>query len=243
MSLPLFCLHSSGLSGAQWSRLGRALEGRDVLAPDLLGYGECREVFERPFHFSQDLQRLEGMLSQPSVLVGHSYGGFLALHLALRKPEMVTGLLLFDPIVWGVLISLDHLSPEQIIPDPRFLDPASSPEDWLECFVDFWGAPGSWKQISPRARQSMLDSYPKLREEVGSLAVDRTSHTAYQSIACPTRLLFGRQSPAVERRAVEVLHQSIAGSELVALEGGHMAPITHFDEFLHQVQDFLTRQA
>lgn len=243
MSFPLLCLHSSGLSGAQWDRLKLALPDRDVLAPDLLGYGECSESFERPFHFAQDLQRLERLLTQPSVLVGHSYGGFLALQLALRQPEMVKGMVLFDPIVWGVLNSRDGFPLEKVIPDPRFLDPKSSPDDWLECFVDFWGETGSWRKISPRARQSMLDSYLKLREEVGSLALDRTPHTAYRTISCPTLLLYGLQSPAVEQRAVEILHQSVPGSEWASLEGGHMAPITAFGPFLSKLEEFLAYHA
>ncbi len=241
MNLSLFCLHSSGLSGAQWVRLRQALPKREVHTPDLLGYGECTEPFQRPFHFHQDQRRLEHLLDAPCVLIGHSYGGFLALHLALARPELVRGLVLFDPIVWGVLASRDGFPPERVIPDSRFLDPTSSPEEWLECFVDFWGVPGSWAKIGARAKQSMLESYPKLREEVGSLAVDRTPHTTYEAIACPTLLLYGTNSPPVEQHAVGVLHQSIAGSELASIEGGHMAPITNFDSFFSLLSIFLDK--
>lgn len=240
MNSPIFCLHSSGLSGSQWHRLTQALPDREVVAPDLLGYGDNPAEFATPFECEQDVARLESLLAQPSVLVGHSYGGFLALQLALKKPNLVRGLFLFDPIVWGVLASKEGLAGELVITDPRFLDPESAADDWLECFVDFWGEPGSWANIGERARTSMLDSYPKLRAEVGSLVYDRTPHTAYQRIQCPTTLLYGKRSPEPEQKAVRVLHEAIAGSELIALEGGHMAPITHFQPFLSQLEMFLS---
>src|SRR5688572_29961491 len=87
-------IHSGGFTSRQWRKLGEALSSRfRVLAPDLLGYGETGAWPEgEPFHFRQDLDFLEALIDadgEPVHLVGHSYGGFLALQLALRRPELV----------------------------------------------------------------------------------------------------------------------------------------------------------
>lgn len=240
----ILCLHSSGLSGAQFSKLAQALSANyEVRTPDLLGYGGCADPYQNPFHYRQDLQRLLGMLERPSFVIGHSYGGFLALQLALRVPSLVTGLAVFDPIAWGALLSSTGRDPNSIVEDPRFAADDTEPEDWLESFVDFWGESGSWRAISGRARRAMLDSYPKLREEVRSLVGDRTPHTEYEAIACPTLLLTGRQSPMAQQEVVRILNQAIPHSEFAITGGGHMGPITNAAEFQEKVETFLQRQS
>lgn len=235
----ILCLHSSGLSGAQWARLVEILSPEfKVLAPDLLGYGGCREPVVEPFGYSQDVERLLGMLERPAILIGHSYGGFLALQLALRTPEMTRAVIAFDPIAWGALRSTE---PEALEPlkDLRFARPEAGQDEWLRSFVDFWGEPGAWDKMSSRARESMLASYPKMRQEVASLVFDDTPDTAYGPLSLPVLLISGKQTPLVQQRVTMALHRAISRSELQEMEGGHMAPITHSDEFLSRVRAFL----
>ena len=236
----ILCLHSSGLSGAQWTRLAQALSPQyQVRAPDLLGYGGCPDPIVEPFRFEQEVERLLRMLDAPSILIGHSYGGFLALQLALRAPELVRGIVAFDPIAWGALRSTE---PEAMEPlkDLRFAKSEATQEEWLESFVDFWGEPGSWSRMSPRARQSMTDSYPKMRQEVASLVFDDTPHTAYETLRLPTLLIGGHDTPRVQQNVTEALHRAIVGSDFQTIPGGHMAPITHGEAFLTRVREFLS---
>src|SRR5438270_12284733 len=105
---PVLLLHSSGLSGRQWRRLVRKLEERGfrASAPDLTGHGESAPLLEpTPFSFLQDAERVRGMLAEggPMHLVGHSYGGLVALIAALGAPEKVRSLALFEPVAFGVL--------------------------------------------------------------------------------------------------------------------------------------------
>ncbi|HIK45023.1 MAG TPA: alpha/beta hydrolase [Leptolyngbyaceae cyanobacterium M65_K2018_010] len=73
------------------------LSGRyQTLAPDLRGYGASR--VKAPFSLTDSLQDLVTLLDQQgidrSLVLGWSLGGILALELALRFPERVTGLIL-----------------------------------------------------------------------------------------------------------------------------------------------------
>ncbi len=239
MSLEILCLHSSGLSGAQWGRFVAAFSDRYTIhTPDLLGYGANQDPYSMPFHYEQDLKRLQGLLDRPMVVVGHSYGGLLSLRLALHNPENVQALALFDPIAWGALRSVDP-SAFDMMDDVRFGRTDVPAEEWLESFVDFWGEPGSWKAMSPRARDSMLGSFPKLRDEVHSLIDDRTPADIYSGLKQPTLLLTGERSPIQQQRVNAILAEAIPGADSKMMPGGHMAPITHSQEYLDHIEAFL----
>ncbi len=79
-------IHSSGFNARQWRRLAESLRDYRVLMPNLLGYDA---PWTGPFHFRQDVEHLAAQLTEPAHIVGHSYGGFLALQLALARPDLV----------------------------------------------------------------------------------------------------------------------------------------------------------
>ena len=102
-------LHSSGMSGDQWRRTAEGLRqgGARTIVPDFLGSGRSAPWPEgKPFQFQNDVDVTVGLLRQvgePVHLVGHSYGGFIALQAALREPARVLSMALYDPVAFGVL--------------------------------------------------------------------------------------------------------------------------------------------
>src|SRR5690349_15602920 len=110
---PVMLLHSHGMSSRQWRRLETALveRGHPVIAPDLLGHGSAPPWPDgEPVHFRREVAALEPVLraAGPRVhLVGHSYGGLLALQLAAAHPGAIASLAAYDPVAWGVLAGDD----------------------------------------------------------------------------------------------------------------------------------------
>src|SRR3954470_3003033 len=107
---PVVLLHSGGLSSPQWGRLSdRLAAGHRVLMPDFIGYGRSGSwPREEEFHFLLDVLATEALLdslAEPVHLVGHSYGGFVALLVALHRGDRVLSLSLFEPVAFGVLYS------------------------------------------------------------------------------------------------------------------------------------------
>jgi pimeloyl-ACP methyl ester carboxylesterase len=49
-------------------------------------------------HVADAVAVLDTVKTRPVVVVGHSWGGHLALHLALARPDLVTGLVIVDPL-------------------------------------------------------------------------------------------------------------------------------------------------
>src|SRR5688500_4532898 len=104
---PVLLVHSGGFTSRQWRKLAALLApDRRVLAPDLIGYAaDTRWPVGEPFHFRQDLEALAAVLADepPAHVVGHSYGGFLALQLALIHPDRVRSLAVYEPVAFGIL--------------------------------------------------------------------------------------------------------------------------------------------
>ncbi len=226
---PVLVLHSGGFSSRQWRRLTQSLApSHRVLAPDLLGYGGSSPIAEgEPFEFGDDVDAIDAVVEGlgPLHVVGHSYGGLIALQLALRRPSAVRSLALYEPVAFG---ALDRPGDEALRDASGLLAEEFEGEPWLARFVDWWNGPGAWSGLAPEARAGFLAVGWKLFREVNSLLVDRTSSATYGTISAPTLLLGGGKTPAAERRVVENLAAVMPHAKLELFpEMGHMGPITH----------------
>ena len=95
------CLHASTSSSRQWRELMAHMgTSHRILAPDLAGHGR------NGWHgngdaVEEDVRLLEALVgASPAHLVGHSYGGAVALRYALRYPQRVLSLSLYEPAAW-----------------------------------------------------------------------------------------------------------------------------------------------
>jgi lipase len=92
------CLHGVTSHGRHFAKLAAALPDFHVLAPDLLGHGSS--VYEPPWDLETHLDAIiETVGVASAVVIGHSFGGRLALELAARAPKLVPKLVLLDPAI------------------------------------------------------------------------------------------------------------------------------------------------
>jgi pimeloyl-ACP methyl ester carboxylesterase len=236
--VPVVLVHSSGLSSRQWSRLSaRLVEQYRVVAPDLLGAGASDPVpRDEPFHYSQDVRALDAVLDEVGErfhLVGHSYGGLVALTSARERSDRVLSVSVFEPVVFGVLWSKNDRAGiadlEDYDADGSFFDDRTGGDEaWLERFIDWWQGKGAWRALAEPAKSAFSAVGRKVFQEVRSLTADRTPHDAYAALSMPALVMSGERSPLAARRAADILAETVPNAELVRFEGaGHMAPLTH----------------
>ena len=201
-----------------------------MLAPDLIGYGAEPWPDGTPFDFHADVDRIVGMLDElatPTHLVGHSYGGLVALQAALARPARVKSVAVYEPVTFGVLepgeddaalASVHQLAPYRL----------EDPDAWLSAFVDWWNGPGAWARLPADTQAAFRRTGWKLSEEVRSLALDRTTRAQYGAITAPTLVLVGANTQPAELRVTERLAAALPNARLQRFAGmGHMGPITH----------------
>lgn len=92
---PLLLLH--GFGGAAWNFTGlaAALPGRRLVIPDLPGHGGSEPL--PAVRMSAFADVVGALLTKPTPVLGHSLGGVVALRLAERRPDLVTGVVLAAP--------------------------------------------------------------------------------------------------------------------------------------------------
>lgn len=233
-SATVIALHSSGAGGSQWRAYAAALPaGVTLHTPDLLGYGTDAVSPAAPsLSLDDEVRRIAPLLraaAEPVHLVGHSYGGAVALQVALRWPRRVRSLTLYEPVRFGVLrrnapSEWDEIQAVggAIKGDLRRGDVEAS----AERFVDYWGGPGSFAALPAPARARIAQRMPKVCAEFDALYVDRAGSGVFGRMSVPLHLLVGTRSPAPARRVAELLASMCPGAALQRLPGaGHLAPI------------------
>lgn len=235
-------LHSTGLGPFMWSPY-QALPGTaTVLTPFNRGYAPGDEV-RRPdqVRVAEDVAALSSQLADVDGdlhLVGHSYGGLLALELARQQPDRVKSLYLYEPVVFAALRArADEIDPaaaadvQQLYSDASFFDDDvnGGDEAWLQRFIDYWNGPGAWQAMGERARAAMRRVGWKMHLEVKSVSVDARPFEAYR-LPLPVTLVAGEKSPATAREMARLLAAELPSATLHTLPGaGHMSVLDRAD--------------
>lgn len=104
----LVFVHANGFNALTYRSLLAPLSGTlRIWAPDLRGHGGTRLPAEpqgrRSWsdHCEDLVALLDAIDGPPVVLAGHSMGATSALLAAAERPDRVSGLVLFDPVIWS----------------------------------------------------------------------------------------------------------------------------------------------
>ena len=239
---PVVALHCSGAGAGLWRRLAEVLgASRALIAPEHFG---CESVGPwtgmHAFTLADEAARTIALIDRADGdihLVGHSYGGGVALHVALARPERIASLALYEPSAFHLLRQLGAAGQAPF--DEISAVVRDTSKDVLEGdfrraaarFVDYWGGPGSWNGLRPSAQDAITRWMPKAPLDFNALIAERTPVGAYTALRVPTLLLRGAHAPRPTRIIAEALATLIPGAELSIVAGaGHMGPLTHAAE-------------
>ncbi len=234
----LVCLHASASSGRQWQALQRRLTGRyQVLSPDLYGSGSSPPwSAERELTLADEVALLEPVFEaagEPLHLVGHSYGGAVAVRAALTYPGRFRSLVLIEPVLFGLLLAEE---PEQqatrdviaLCQHTRVAVELGALDRAAGRFIDYWMGAGAWADMPPQRQAAVAPAMPGVRSQWSAIFAEATPLSAHASLDLPTLYLVGRRSPASARSVARLLTQTLPDVTTAELkDAGHMAPVTH----------------
>jgi pimeloyl-ACP methyl ester carboxylesterase len=235
---PVVLLHSSASSGAQWRALAESLADRyRVLAPDFYGCGASGMWREGEFSLAREAEIAVALLRRAggrAHLVGHSYGGAVALQVALRHGAAVSSLALVEPVAFHLLReddALDAAAVAEVAAVAGRLKRALIDGDYeggMARFVDYWSGPGSWAMLPAAKRAALAARLGKVVLEFHATFEEPTRLQDFWPLFMPTLLVQGSESPFPARRICGQLSRVLPESRLEIVEGaGHMLPLTH----------------
>ncbi len=236
--------HSTGMGSMQWARIARGLAPRRCVMPDWLGYGASDPVMHGVKDWTIDLDAVLALIDAeegPVDLVGHSYGGFLALRAALVRPDAVRRVAVHEPVLWNTL----RTGGEQVHCESfeaicaGLAEVPRGGEAWLEGFVDFWNGVGAWQALPPTRADVWRRNGAVISAEVHGLIDDRTPCTAWSALAMPVLVTVGSGTATIEAHVCDILHGVVPGSVLTAVPGGHMAPVSKGRSWMDAALPFL----
>ena len=248
---PALFIHGSGpgvSAWANWRLVMPALSERlRVIAPDMAGFG----FSERPAGIRYDLDTwvaqaiglLDALGLEQADVVGNSFGGALALAMAIRHPQRVRRLVLMGSVgvpfditegldaVWGYTPSFENMR--------RIMDYFA----WDRSLVNDELAELRYRaSIRPGFQESFGAMFPAPRQRWVDALASREEHI--RALPHETLIVHGRDDRVIPPLTSLTLAEWIDRSQLhVYGRCGHWTQIEHAARFAKLVGDFLTEPA
>jgi pimeloyl-ACP methyl ester carboxylesterase len=251
---PILLIHGLGLSSYTWRHWVDPLaEHHRVIAIDLKGFGKSPKPEDEEYTLYEQARLVYQFIVRHDLrnltLIGHSYGGGVALivslYLAENSPHRLQRLILIDsiayrqrlpefirwlatPILGPLLVSL---VPEETqvrsIMALAFFREASIPEDAIEVYAKYLKERDAKHALLQSVRQIIPADIDQLAEK-------------YSRIVQPTLILWGREDKIVPLSVGRRLSAAIPRSRLVVFEQtGHIPQEERPAEVLAAIEAFL----
>lgn len=244
----VLCLHSSAGSSAQWVPLmDRLSAGYRVIAPDLHAHGRNTWPGGGGNALEEDMRLVEAIAGDaPAHVVGHSYGGALALRYATRRPERVLSLVLYEPAVWHLAASglADSATREVLDMGSRVkrLVESGNCREAARGFVDYWNGEHGWDRLSAPQQSRVEAQMPRIMAHFDAVFADRTPLIAYAGLEMPALLLSGGVGPRCGQYTARLLSITMPRTDARRFPAlGHMGPVVSAAPVNEAIAEFIDR--
>ncbi|MBW0017642.1 MAG: alpha/beta hydrolase [Mycobacterium sp.] len=147
----MLAMHGLTGHGQRWQHLAGYVPEISIAAPDLLAHG--RSSWAAPWSIDANVAAMAALLDEqadaPVLVVGHSFGGAVALHLAAVRSDLVAALLLLDPAIGLDGKWMSEIA-EAMFSSPDYPDPAEARREKTA---------GSWADVDPAVLDADLDEH------------------------------------------------------------------------------------
>jgi pimeloyl-ACP methyl ester carboxylesterase len=248
---PVVMLVHSSVSGArQWRRLMRDLKDQfRVRAVNLFGYGKTTAWPAETIQSLDDQARLvEAALpanADEVYLVGHSFGGSVAMKAAARLEGRVARLVLLETNPFYLLAQSGRVDAFAEAMELRnYIKKFGALGEWAtaaEKFADYWGGTGTWREMSLDRRAAFSEGLKPNFFEWDAVMNETTPVEQWATLLPGATLLVCDPRTVLPIREITaVLRRSCPGWAYKEVPGaGHMAPLTRPDLINPLVASFL----
>ena len=244
---PLLFIHGVGSDLSQWDRNYPDLAKMyRILGVDLPGFGKSdkpRIDYTLDFYCAV----IDTLLRERGIkrvnLVGHSFGGHLAVYFSLHRAERVKNLILVDAA------GIQEFTPQQrqFILSQYDVQKLSNPNPNELRFGLQMGFV-KWEDTYEKTVQERiaLSKSPEYRDYAFAVnkcviaMLDKNVTTELPNLKVPTLIIWGAKDALVSPRVAQEAHELIEGSELAIIpECGHFPMIEKSGEFNRIIDTFL----
>jgi pimeloyl-ACP methyl ester carboxylesterase len=247
---PLVFVHGAMDRSTSFARLRRCFPEYTTVAYDRRGYAKSLDV-PAATSFIEHVNDLEVILEQlasqitlgtgganPAVLVGHSYGGVVALAVAAKRPELVRALMVFEaPMPWT------DWWPGNAGGSTIAAGLAGGPEAAAESFMRRIVGDDIWERLGDQTRAERRAEGSALLQDLGGLREGGCPYDV-SLITCPVVVGHGEKSQAHQQKSSQQLradlvaaHPALASQFVLtvvpeATHGAHSSAAPQFAELV-----------
>ncbi len=244
---PVLLIHGSGPGVSAWANWRATIpdlaKQRRVVAPDMVGFGFTERPTDAVYGLDLWVAHVLGLLDALNLdrvdVVGNSFGGALALTLAVRHPSRVRKLVLMGSVgvefdltagldmAWGYEPSVEAM---RALLGVFAYDNSRITDDLVQMRYE--------ASIRPGFQESFSKMFPAPRQQcIRSLAV---SDDALQSLEHEVLIFHGREDRIIPMETSHKLFRNIPNAELHMFgKCGHWTQIERMNRFNDLVNDFL----
>ncbi len=235
---PIVLVHCSSACYREWLPLIKSLpKNFRVLAPDLWGYGKSQtfsqdEIFDEQVDYQIICEMLK-LCDEPAHLIGHSYGGAIAIEAARTNMDKIESLTLIEPSCFQLLWNSDRCEQEwnevqnvaqKMVGAVRSGDYKSG----MDVYMSFFLGEEEWASTDERTKERLTTSVLKVAGEFSLIEYKGMSLEDYSAIEAPVTFIQGSRTRQAAKKVVSLLNNVMGNSSVVEIPGaGHMSPMTH----------------
>jgi pimeloyl-ACP methyl ester carboxylesterase len=237
----VIALHCSGGSARQWRALAQRLEPTyRFVAVDLHGHGvQPPWPAERAMTLADEAALIAPLLApalsaeRPRVhLIGHSYGGAVALKVASLQPDRVHSVAVYEPTMFRLLADdpASAAEAEEIEEVAAAMQRSRTAGDDLRAaqrFIDYWSGRGTFARLPEARRLAAALHVPSLATHWRALFGEQALSIALPRLPMPALVLTGADTVPTTWRIGQRLRGLLPRARHEVLPGlGHMGPVT-----------------
>lgn len=223
----VLALHCMLAAGAAWRGVQAALPEATLICPDLPGHGRAPDWDGGPFMDQALKLALDAAPQGAFDLVGHSYGGCVAMRLMADRPHRVRSLTVIEPVMFAAASPPLRAAQQAGMAAFRAALDAGDRDAAARAFTATWGNGDGWDTMAERQRTYIRDrihliaaSGPGIADDVHGV-LDRLPRDAR-----PVSIVIQRDAPAIVAGIADGLVARMPQARIARIGSGHMIPLT-----------------